>query len=318
MGLAGSFTMRNLGMTSWSPGTVQVFVYTYTGTLPSNTLNTAQMTLVGQSNVTAVGAMSHSIIPLLVPPVIPAGSKMCVEQRQLSGGPWCIASNYGGNSQPGYMNCIGSIFGFPAIPTSYATLGYGYMMPVQVLNGLVVTPGPGLVVQTSGLPTGSTFPIGTTTQCFNLVNPVTGAVADDCCFDITVNEFANPTHTLACNDLVQISLDETCTAVVGADFILEGGPYGCYDNYIVEIQIGGIWVPAILGPQHIGQTIVTRVTDPETGNSCWGTIHVEDKIPPVIECRDVTIMCGEQLPNVPAPEIVGYQNILITGLNDLG
>jgi subtilisin-like proprotein convertase family protein len=165
------------------------------------------------------------------------------------------------------------------------------------------------------LPSGSTFPIGTTTNCFTATDQA-GNVAS-CCFDITVNEFANPTHVLACNDLVEVSLDETCTAIVNADMILEGGPYKCYDNYIVELQIGGNWVPAVLGPQHIGQTIVTRVTDPETGNSCWGTISVEDKLPPTIECRDVTIMCGQPLPSEPAPEIVGYQNLLITGLNDL-
>ncbi|MEO5907401.1 MAG: proprotein convertase P-domain-containing protein, partial [Saprospiraceae bacterium] len=138
MGITGGFTMNNLGMASWSPGQVRVFVYLYTGPLPSNTLNTALMTLVGMSSAVPqnVGAFQHSIIPLVAPAVIPAGSKFVVEQRQISGGPWTVASNYAGATGPGYMNCIGSFFGFPATPTSYAALGYGYMHPIQVLNGL--------------------------------------------------------------------------------------------------------------------------------------------------------------------------------------
>jgi hypothetical protein len=47
-----------------------------------------------------------------------------------------------------------------------------------------------------------------------------------CSFSITMNEYANPTETLACNDLVTIALDEDGCSIVGADMILEGGPYG--------------------------------------------------------------------------------------------
>jgi hypothetical protein len=75
MGVVGDFTMESLGMASWSAGTVQVFVYTYTGTLPANTLNLAQMTLVGQSAPSATGAFNFPLIPLTVPVNLPAGSK---------------------------------------------------------------------------------------------------------------------------------------------------------------------------------------------------------------------------------------------------
>ncbi|MGB3078950.1 MAG: proprotein convertase P-domain-containing protein, partial [Saprospiraceae bacterium] len=194
---------------------------------------------------------------------------------------------------------------------STANSPFGAPFTPRVFNGYVkyqTLTTAGNVVQTSGLPSGGDFPIGTTTNCFS-VTDAAGNVGT-CCFKVTINEFANPSTTLACNDDVQISLDETCTAVVDASMILEGDVYGCYDDYIVEILQGGVYVPAVLGPQHVGQTIQTRVTDPTTGNSCWGTIHVEDKLPPTIECRPVTILCGEALPTVPAPQIVGYQNIL--------
>nr|MDQ3017034.1 HYR domain-containing protein [Bacteroidota bacterium] len=172
------------------------------------------------------------------------------------------------------------------------------------------------VTQIFGLPSGSDFPIGTTTNCFTTTDAAgnTGS----CCFDVVIAEFPNPTTTLACNDNVQVSVDSTCTAFIGTDMILEGGPYGCYDDYIVAVQGFGSGNGGVLiNSTAVGQTLTVTVTDPTTGNSCWGTISVEDKIPPTIECRDVTIMCGAQLPDEPAPAISGYQTILYSGLNDL-
>ncbi|HEB61996.1 MAG TPA: hypothetical protein ENI82_02485, partial [Bacteroidetes bacterium] len=114
-----------------------------------------------------------------------------------------------------------------------------------------------------------------------------GKVIDSCQFDLTVHQYQNPTTTLACNDEVQISVDENCVGMVLPDMILEGGPYGCYDNYTVQIfssmpvnvagAVGDISNPAPLG------TWVVGVYD-ETGNNCWSTITVLDKIPPTIEC----------------------------------
>ncbi len=172
------------------------------------------------------------------------------------------------------------------------------------------------VVQTSGLPSGSVFPIGTTTNCFQTAD-LAGNVGT-CCFEVTINEYPTPTTTLACNDNVQVSVNENCEAYVSTDMILEGGPYGCYDDYIVAVEgYGSDFGGVTIDNEAIGQTLQVTVTDPVTGNSCWGTISVEDKIPPTIQCRDVTIMCGAQLPDVPAPAIDGYQNLVITGLNDL-
>ncbi len=114
-----------------------------------------------------------------------------------------------------------------------------------------------------------------------------GNVLDSCQFDLTVHQYQNPTTTLACNDNVQISVDDNCVGMVTPDMILEGGPYGCYDNYTVQIfssmpvnvagAVGDISNPAPLG------TWVVGVYD-ETGNNCWSTITVLDKIPPTIEC----------------------------------
>ncbi|MEO1262517.1 MAG: proprotein convertase P-domain-containing protein [Bacteroidota bacterium] len=174
----------------------------------------------------------------------------------------------------------------------------------------------GNLVQTQGLPSGSEFPIGTTTNCFE-VDDAAGNIAS-CCFDVTVEEFPNATQNLTCNDNVQISLDENCSATVGADMILEGGPYGCYETrYTVNVldPLGGI-VPQPLGASAIGPVWTVKVIDNETGQSCWGSIVVEDKLPPVLECRDLTIACTEPLPSEPAPAFVGPNTMVIENINE--
>src|SRR5690606_1385377 len=121
---------------------------------------------------------------------------------------------------------------------------------------------------TQGLPSGSNFPIGTTTNCYIVSDNAENTAT--CCFDITVNEYPNPTTTLACNDHINVSVDQNCEAFIGTDMILEGGPYGCYDDYLVSVEgYGSGFGGVLLGSDAVGQTLVVTVTDPETGNSCW-------------------------------------------------
>ena len=50
-----------------------------------------------------------------------------------------------------------------------------------------------------------------------------------------------------------------------------------------------------MNENHIGQIFNVSVQNECNGQSCWGTISVEDKIPPMIECTDVTVSCGTSL-----------------------
>lgn len=160
---------------------------------------------------------------------------------------------------------------------------------------------PAVPVQTSGLPSGSEFPIGTTTNCFKIDLAPQGSPVGDltCCFNVNVIEFPNPITSLVCNDLVYISLDASCQYCLGADGILEGGPYHCYDDYIVEADKtlpygNGPWVPACFNASDLGKTYQIRVTDPDTGNKCWGNAKIEDKLPPVLVCPDALLPCNFQ------------------------
>ena len=70
--------------------------------------------------------------------------------------------------------------------------------------------------------------------------------------------------------------------------ILEGGPYGCYDSYIVELgesMTGPFNLGNTVTCADIGKTLAAQVTDPRTNNRCWGWVKIEDKYPPVLECE---------------------------------
>ncbi|MBK7879256.1 MAG: M36 family metallopeptidase [Saprospiraceae bacterium] len=92
------------------------------------------------------------------------------------------------------------------------------------------------LVQTCGAPygPGCFFPIGCTKLCYRATD-ASGNVGT-CEFEVCVNKYANPTRALACNDDIQISLDDSCRATIYPDMVLEGGPYSCYDDYIVEVR----------------------------------------------------------------------------------
>ncbi len=103
---------------------------------------------------------------------------------------------------------------------------------------------------------------------------------------------ANPTTSVTCNDLVNISLDPDCTEVVSPDQILEGSNYFCLDEYTVEIiDTDGTNLGNMLGWEQVGKTLQVQVTGPND-NSCWGLIHIDDKVPPLFDCpKNILTTC---------------------------
>ena len=184
----------------------------------------------------------------------------------------------------------GGQFAAPFINSSF---GFGGANWIGVIGYNLASSTRVPITQTCGAPygPGCFFPIGCQRICYRATDAV-GNVAT-CEFQVCVNPYANPTRALACNDEIQISLDANCSATINADMVLEGGPYACYDNYIVEVRYwtGGGLIdrnPNLAGTQingnDIGKELKITVRDPVTGNSCWGHATVEDKLAPVLTC----------------------------------
>ena len=111
-------------------------------------------------------------------------------------------------------------------------------------------------------------------------------------------------EALSCNDQVQISLGPECESIVLSGMILEGEAEGNDNYYVIITDENGNVIPnATLTSEHIGKCFTVTVANECNDQSCWGTICVEDKIKPVIECADVTVDCGSILdPETTTPE----------------
>ena len=112
---------------------------------------------------------------------------------------------------------------------------------------------------------------------------------------LTVSVNASTQCVMVCNNLVQVSLDQDCEQEIEADMILEGN--GCPNGvFQVQAKVNNVWVPSsgnfVATSDHINQTLQVRVRDLVSGNMCWGYIHIEDKLAPLVTCEDITLSCA--------------------------
>lgn len=65
---------------------------------------------------------------------------------------------------------------------------------------------------------------------YNLLYVATDAVGNSstCSLTLTVEGTSGVVSNIACDDKIQVSLDDECEAVITLDEVLEGGPYSCY------------------------------------------------------------------------------------------
>lgn len=112
-------------------------------------------------------------------------------------------------------------------------------------------------------------------------------------------------ENLVCNNNVSVSLDEDCQAEITADNILEGDQID-YDLYDVDIMDEfGNSRGNIVTREDVGKTLMVAVRDNCTGNSCMGSITVEDKFAPRFECeRPITVACTFNLDSIAAPRVI--------------
>ncbi|MBK8424622.1 MAG: T9SS type A sorting domain-containing protein [Lewinellaceae bacterium] len=290
------FDVRNLGttpmtITSFSPslnaGTWQMEVYytTIANSWQSNANNPAAWTLAGTRTVTSALPGAGTPITGFNIVLAPGQSKgiyltstsgaplnYTEGNRQFDNGQLRVSSNPGAGKQ--------YAFGATFNDRSYnGSVGY--------FSEVVSTP-----LQTGGLVTNSPYTVGETINSFYCEDAAGNEAI--CSFKVTVVPYPDPIDGILCNDLVNFSLGEGCLDELLPDQVLEGGPYSCYDNYLVELDKippygNGPWVPALLGAADIGKTYRVRVTDQITLNKCYGDVKVFDNVPPELECNVLTV-----------------------------
>ena len=138
---------------------------------------------------------------------------------------------------------------------------------------------------------------------------------------------------LVCNDNVNVSLpgpNANCQLTITVDMVLEDLPSCPNPLQVTIMTMQGVPLPTTptVNASHIGQMFIYSVKELTSGNSCWGTLKVEDKLGPQITgCSDVFLPClADYRPttdggDAPAPAFadcsaiasISYQDIIDHG-----
>ena len=282
-------------------GNMSVNVYEYNGA----GLNFANFNFVGGDNWFVTAGTANTLHTFEPNAVVAPNTDYVIEtvaRSSVFGGVF-VGLNPNGETEPTYVACGGTVLG------DLDNLGFTNGV-IQYVHGRVIVPGgtvPVIPDPGNQYVMGDALPIGGPYKFKFEACDVNGNCSI-CEFEVLVEEYYDPTRVMSCNDLVQVSLNENCEVEVGADMILEGGPYGCYDTYLVEVYEGYepfqtlIPTSPTITKNEIGKHLTVKVYDPMTGNTCWSRIIVEDKLPPQLECVDTIVTCAQDLD----PSVLGW------------
>lgn len=110
--------------------------------------------------------------------------------------------------------------------------------------------------------------------------------------------------SLACNNSLNITLDGQCEIEITPDLILKNMtlPASSYDVVLRDRERDTFLTSNIVSGAYIGKLLEVSIVHDCSGNSCWGTVLIEDKSIPLLTCKPLdTIECTQ----VDNPEVTG-------------
>lgn len=176
-------------------------------------------------------------------------------------------------------------------------------IPIISVSGSAVCPGQSALLQASGGSSCSWQPassLDNPQSCSPLASPlisttyfVTVTGANSCTALGQAPVTVHQPGSMACNDVVNISLDGDGIVQILPQMVLEGT---AVDDQFYNVAITQLPDQISIGNtvtcNQIGQDLLVKVTDICSGSACWGHLKVEDKLPPVIQCQTITIPCA--------------------------
>ncbi|WP_405377001.1 HYR domain-containing protein [Nonlabens sp. Asnod3-A02] len=168
-------------------------------------------------------------------------------------------------------------FGGTSFP-SWSTPGSGYYE--ALLNFAFNSTGQTIIVQTAGLASGSTFPVGTTTNTFSVTDA--GGNTSTCSFDVVVTDSEAPVADATALTDVTAECEVTSLTAPTAT-----------DNCTATVTVTN---DATLPISTQGTTVVTWTYDDGNGNTSTQTqnVIIDDVTAPVVTCpSDVLITCSD-------------------------
>jgi len=112
-------------------------------------------------------------------------------------------------------------------------------------------------------------------------------------------------YAMACDDLVHVSLDGNCQALITPGVVLEGDYYPASSFQVTVYNTNNLPILGnIVNYSHLGQVLKVHVRHLCTGIACWGRILIEDKYIPLLECSDTAyiVECDEDY----SPDSIGF------------
>lgn len=110
-------------------------------------------------------------------------------------------------------------------------------------------------------------------------------------FSIIENNSTNDC-SLTCNNQINLSLPETGFAVITPSMMSStSGCLGVLEVHIMDAN--GVDIGNTVNCNYVGQILMVSVVNPTSGNNCWGSVLVEDKLKPIINCVDMEVDCNE-------------------------
>ena len=114
---------------------------------------------------------------------------------------------------------------------------------------------------------------------------------------MAVNASLSAQCSLACKSAINVSVAEggDCSIMLSADIILNGSTTSCpmgadYEGTITYADgtsytemLPFTWDNAY---DFIHESVSLSIKDPLSNNTCWGTLNIEDKLAPIIDCPD--------------------------------
>ncbi len=140
---------------------------------------------------------------------------------------------------------------------------------------------------------------------------------------LLLNYNLNGQCSLGCNGNIQVSLDlDDCEAEITSDMLLNGQTTSCPGaaGYTVDVMYNDEIIPTspIVTSYYIGLTLTAKVTETGSGNSCWSTLSIEDKISPTIDCASPAdpFLCYELENFLPTATDNCDGNVVLTQISE--
>ncbi len=147
-------------------------------------------------------------------------------------------------------------------------------------------------IDTTGLNSGDVFPTGVTTISFSATDLYDNV--SSCSIDIIVN--SEDPGALFCKGDQNISLNQDCQGSITPAMLIQDPACDLSTYSITLFDENGVeLINNVIPGELLGTTVTARATYECFANSCEVDLFVEDKMPPVFDCTDMTVSCGEAI-----------------------